>query len=288
MVKLSVNVNKAAVLRNSRGGSEPCLIQIVKDLIQWGAWGITVHPRPDGRHILYQDVRDIAQCVQKTPSVEFNVEGYPSEKFLNLIAETGPHQCTLVPDPPEVLTSDQGWSLEESFVFLEKTLSFLKKHKVRSSLFIDPLCLSLDALQKLKPDRVEFYTGHWARAFDCSSQKTSAPLNDAAYQPVSGFGRLGSSQKTSTPLNDTVRLTLNEECLKILQVYKEASESIVRMGIGINAGHDLNQKNLRILLEGVPLIQEVSIGHAFICESLYEGFKVTLEKYRLILRSLSF
>lgn len=263
MVKLSVNVNKAAVLRNSRGGNEPCLIQVVEDLIQFGAWGITVHPRPDGRHILYQDVRDIAQCVQKTPSVEFNVEGYPSEKFLNLIAETSPHQCTLVPDPPEALTSDQGWDLKGSFAFLEKTLNFLKKNKVRASLFIDPFHLNLGVLQKLKPDRVEFYTGHWARAFDCISQKTSAPLSDA------------------------IRPALNKECLKILQVYQKTSESIAQMGIGINAGHDLNQKNLRILLEKVPLIQEVSIGHAFICESLYDGFKAALEKYHLILKSVS-
>ena len=263
MVNLSVNVNKVAVLRNSRGGNEPCLIQIVEDLIQLGVWGITVHPRPDGRHILYQDVRDIAQCVQKTSSVEFNVEGYPSEKFLSLIAETDPHQCTLVPDPPEALTSEQGWDLEGGFVFLEKTLNFLKKYKVRSSLFIDPLCLNLGVLRKLKPDRVEFYTGHWTRAFDCISQTTSVPLNDAI-QPV-----------------------LNEECLKILEVYQKTSESIAQMGIGINAGHDLNQKNLKILLERVPLIQEVSIGHAFICESLYDGFKAALEKYRLILTSLS-
>ena len=263
MVKLSVNVNKVAVLRNSRGGNEPCLIQVVEDLVQWGAWGITVHPRPDGRHILYQDVRDIAQCVQKKTFVEFNVEGYPSENFLNLIAETSPHQCTLVPDPPEALTSNQGWDLENSFVFLEKTLNFLKKHQVRASLFIDPLCLNLDVLQKLKPDRVEFYTGHWVRAFDYISQKTSAPLNDA------------------------IRPALNEECLKILQVYKKTSEHITKMEIGINAGHDLSQKNLKILLEGVPLIQEVSIGHAFICESLYDGFKATLEKYHLILKSVS-
>ena len=257
MVRLSVNVNKAAVLRNSRGGDKPCLIQVVEDLIQFGAWGITVHPRPDGRHILYQDVRDIARCVQKFPSVEFNVEGYPSEKFLGLIEETSPHQCTLVPDPPEALTSDQGWDLENNFSFLKKILDFLLKNKVRSSLFIDPSCLSLDLLQKLKPDRVEFYTGHWARAFDWCSQKTA-------------MSEVGQKQ------------VLTQECLKILQVYKEVSERIHGMGIGINAGHDLNQKNLKVLLKEVPLIREISIGHAFICESLYDGLKATLEKYHSI------
>lgn len=263
MVHLSINVNKVAVLRNSRGGNEPCLMQVVQDLIQFGVWGITVHPRPDGRHILYQDVRDIAQCVQKFSSVEFNVEGYPSQKFLSLIEEVQPHQCTLVPDPPEALTSDQGWDLESHFSFLKKTLSFLKKNKVRTSLFIDPSCVCLDFLKRLNPDRVEFYTGNWARVFDCTHQKT-ALKSEIMHKSA-----------------------LSTECLKILQVYKKTSEHIAQMGIGINAGHDLNQKNLKILLQEVPLIQEVSIGHAFICESLYEGFKAVLEKYHLILKSVS-
>ena len=261
MVRLSVNVNKVATLRNSRGGNEPCLTQVVEDLIQFGAWGITVHPRPDARHILYQDVRDIAQCVQKSPPVELNVEGYPSENFLDLIKEIRPHQCTLVPDPPSALTSDQGWNLENNFSFLEKVLDFLKKNKVRSSIFIDPLCFNLSVLQKLRPDRVEFYTGNWARAFDCISQKKG---DEVEY-----------------------RSSLSEECLKILKVYKTASEQIHKVGIGINAGHDLNQQNLKPLLEKVSVIQEVSIGHAFISEALYEGLQVTLKNYHVLLDSIS-
>jgi len=372
MVRLSVNVNKVAVLRNSRGGNEPRLIQVVEDLIQFGAWGITVHPRPDGRHILYRDVRDIAQCVQKYSSVEFNVEGYPSEEFLDLIKETKPHQCTLVPDPPEALTSDQGWDLENEFSFLEKVLSFLKDNKIRSSIFIDPLSFSLDFLRKLQPDRVEFYTGSWAYAFDCISQRGTSLLGDKAISsrknvtPEGAISNISekegiqhseedvkcednvaaqrsrlashhfasakagtmnvtpeqknvtSTQKNVTPkkknitpeqknvtptsyvipakagIQNTVPqnktngdIALNEECLKILKTYRIASEKIHKMGIGINAGHDLNQRNLKALLKAAPLIQEVSIGHAFISEALYDGLKLTLDNYHLILHGVS-
>ncbi len=260
-VKLSVNVNKAGVLRNSRGGNKPCLIQMVEDLIQFGVWGITVHPRPDGRHILYQDVQDIAQCVQKHSPVEFNVEGYPSEKFLDLIQKTRPHQCTLVPDPPEALTSDQGWDLKKHFSVVEKVLFFLKNLNIRSSIFIDPLCVDLNCLQGLKPDRVEFYTGKWAQAFDCAGQKEPSLLEGQ--------------------MEDRL---FSEGCLEILRVYRGLSEKIHKIGIGINAGHDLNQKNLKKLLKAVPLIQEVSVGHAFICESLYDGLECTLDRYHRLLK----
>ena len=321
MVRLSVNVNKVATLRNSRGGNEPCLIQVVEDLIQFGACGITVHPRPDERHVLYQDVRDIAQCVQKSPSVEFNVEGYPSENFLDLIKETRPHQCTLVPDPPSALTSDQGWDLENSLSFLQETLNFLRKHEVRSSVFIDPLCFNLSALQKLCPDRVEFYTGNWARAFDCISQQETSSLGGEIIPAQSlslakagaGIRHSGDDVKHGddvttqqsrlaprhfapakagiqkvVPQNGTNEgIVLNEECLKILKVYKTASEQIHKVGIEINAGHDLNQQNLKPLLERVPVIQEVSIGHAFISEALYEGLQATLKNYHMLLDSIS-
>lgn len=270
MVRLSVNVNKVAVLRNSRGGDEPCLIQVVEDLIQFGAWGITLHPRPDGRHILYQDVRDIAQCVQKSPSVELNIEGYPSEIFLDLIKETHPHQCTLVPDPPSALTSDQGWDLEDQFSFLEKVLGFFKKNKVRSSVFIDPLCFNLSALQKLCPDRVEFYTGKWAKTFDHVSQKETPSKAGV--------------QKTVSQNETNGDIALSKEFLKILETYKIASEQIHKLGIGVNAGHDLNQQNLKPLIEMVPLIQEVSIGHALISEALYDGLQATLKNYHQLLK----
>ncbi|MDE0152100.1 MAG: pyridoxine 5'-phosphate synthase [Bdellovibrionales bacterium] len=302
MVRLSVNVNKVATLRNSRGGNEPCLIQVVEDLIQFGAWGITLHPRPDGRHILYQDVRDIAQCVQKFPSVELNIEGYPSENFLDLIEETRPHQCTLVPDPPSALTSDQGWDLEDQFSFLEKVLGFLKKNKVRSSVFIDPLCFNLSALQKLCPDRVEFYTGKWAKTFDHIRQKETPSLDNVKHRK-SALSSIPSSsaqqsrlaphyfapakagiQKTVLQSETNGGIALNKECLKILETYKTASEQISKLGIGINAGHDLNQQNLKPLIERVPLVQEVSIGHALISEALYDGLKLTLEHYHRLLK----
>jgi len=332
VVRLSVNVNKVATLRNSRGGNEPCLIQVVEDLIRFGACGITVHPRPDSRHILYQDVRDIAQCVQKYSSMEFNVEGYPSEDFLDLIKETKPHQCTLVPDSPEALTSDQGWDLEKNFPFLKQVLSILHDNAIRSSVFIDPLSFSLDFLRKLQPDRVEFYTGGWGCAFDCISQRETPLLDEAISSRAvvqhsggdvkhvddvivqqsrmmphhfvpekAGTMNVTPEQKNVIPASYVIPakagiqnavpqnegIVLSEECLKILKTYKIASEKINKIGIGVNAGHDLNQRNLKALLKEVPLIQEVSIGHAFISEALYDGLKLTLENYHLILHGVS-
>ena len=266
MRRLSININKVATLRNSRGENTPDLIKVVEDLISWGVQGITIHPRPDGRHILYSDVREISRVLkleqtilqnisttknQNYPSqngeVELNIEGYPSSKFLNLIEEIRPHQCTLVPDEPHVLTSHEGWDTKKNFSLLQEVLNFLHSQDVRTSLFIDPLKWSseqLDDLEKLKPHRVEFYTGKWAQNFQTPEGK------------------------------------------KILQIYKELSEKIKDLQIDINAGHDLNQDNLKQLIQEVPLIQEVSIGHAFICESLYSGFEKTLNCYFSILDSL--
>ena len=240
MSRLSINVNKIATLRNSRGSDIPNLLSVVDDLVSWGVQGITVHPRPDGRHILYSDVRMIREKLKETPHVEFNIEGYPSLNFLNLMKEIRPHQCTLVPDPPTALTSHQGWHLKEKFSLLKDVLNQLHSYQIRSSLFIDPLDFNKDQLtsiEQLQPHRVEFYTGLWAEKFQTSEEK------------------------------------------KILKIYKDLSEKMNALCIGVNAGHDLNQKNLKPLLKNVPLIQEVSIGHAFICESLYDGLKKTLNRY---------
>ena len=246
MSRLSINVNKIATLRNSRGGDIPNLLSVVNHLVSWGVQGITVHPRPDGRHILYSDVRELQKELKKTPHVEFNVEGYPSVDFLKLMGEVKPHQCTLVPDLPTDLTSDKGWNLKESFSLLKDVLERLHANQIRSSLFVNPVDFDGDQvawLQELKPCRVEFYTGVWVQEFQ------------------------------------TARGT------EILSIYKNFSEKINDLKIGVNAGHDLNQKNLKFLLEAVPLIQEVSIGHAFICESLDEGMKETLNRYFAILKN---
>lgn len=250
MVKLSLNVNKIATIRNSRGGGIPSVTQTVKDLIKYGATGITVHPRPDGRHILYSDVMDISRLIKdynaQGKDIEFNIEGRPSSEFLDLVEKTRPQQCTLVPDAPEALTSNKGWDLKNHFEELKKALSLLRSYKVRSSLFISPLSSAkeqVDLLDSLKTDRVEFYTGDYAQLFEKK-------------QPVE----------------------------PLLKTYHTLAQLLEQKGIGLNAGHDLNQNNLGKLLQEVPQVKEVSIGHAFICESLQDGMEQTFKKYMKILK----
>ena len=243
MARLSVNVNKIATLRNSRGKNQPNLMEVVEKLVDFGVKGITVHPRPDGRHILYTDVRDIKQFLRTTTYVEMNIEGYPSSDFLQLIEEVKPDQCTLVPDPPTALTSNAGWAVQENHDFLKTVLLSLKKNKIRSSLFIDPFTLTkkeLSALKSLNTDRVELYTEAYADAYDSPKQNT------------------------------------------VTQVYVEAAHKTSELGIELNAGHDLNLKNLAWLLKVIPQIKEVSIGHALICESLYRGLKTVVREYLTI------
>ena len=243
MVTLSVNINKIAVLRNARGKNEPNLTEAVEKLMGWGVKSITVHPRPDGRHILYEDVREIKQLVS-SKRVELNVEGYPSSDFLQLMEEVKPDQCTLVPDAPSVLTSNAGWKVEQNFNFLKPILESFKKQKIRSSLFIDPFTWTekeSQALKQLKPDRAELYTEAYAKAY---------------------------AEKRQTPV--------------VVEVYAKTAKQCAKNGIGINAGHDLNLDNLAYLLEKVPEIKEVSIGHALISEALYTGLETTVKKYLAI------
>lgn len=240
MTRLSVNVNKIATLRNSRGKNQPDLMEAMKKLIHFGVKGITVHPRPDGRHILYTDVRNVKQFLKTQKEVELNVEGYPSSHFLQLMEEIRPDQCTLVPDAPTVLTSNAGWTVQENFDFLKKVLTSLKKNQIRTSLFIDPFTLTekeLLALSRLRPDRVELYTEAYAAAY-------------------------------CTPQIET-----------IIHVYARAAEKLNTRGIELNAGHDLNLDNLAWLLKKIPQIREVSIGHALICESLYRGLENVIKDY---------
>lgn len=236
MTKLSVNVNKLATLRNARGKNNPDVLKTTLDIVSFGAEGITVHPRPDGRHIRRQDVYDIAKAIH----VEFNIEGYPDDAFLALVTDVKPTQCTLVPDPPHVLTSNAGWSIEKNIDLLKKTIDRLHQNNIRTSLFIDPNHFTEKDLALLKEtgtDRVELYTEEYAETFGTPQGKT------------------------------------------VLNRYQTLAKTIHQMGIGINAGHDLNLHNLTPFIKAIPETLEVSIGHALICDSLYFGLKETIARY---------
>lgn len=243
--KLSVNVNKIATLRNARGGNVPDVLACVKYLEQHGAEGITVHPRPDERHITKKDVYHIAQHI----SVEFNIEGYPDERYLNIIYDVQPAQATLVPDPPHVITSNAGWQLHaHNLTLLEKVVHQIKQRspKTRVSVFIYPEDVAEKDLINLKQtgtDRIELYTGPYAE-----------------YYP-------------------------EPEKRKIfLQKYLTTAIHAQQVGLGINAGHDLNLNNLPDFIKTIPFIDEVSIGQAFIADSLFYGFQETILRYKLALR----
>ena len=233
MIKLSVNINKAATLRNARGGNLPDIVQFAKDCEAFGANGITVHPRPDGRHIRYDDVFAL-KAVLKT---EFNIEGYPSPEFLDLALKVHPTQVTLVPDPPEAITSSAGWNTKENESFLSEVVDLLKNAGIRSSIFTDTDLINIEYAAKTGVDRIELYTEPYASGFNLSPEKAVAPFSEAA---------------------------------------KFACE----IGLGINAGHDLNLQNLRYLAENIHRLEEVSIGHALICDALYLGLEKTIEAYK--------
>lgn len=245
MARLSVNVNKIATLRNARGKNVPNLSQVVRNLISFGVTSITVHPRPDGRHILYQDVKDIKGILDNHLEVELNVEGYPDQSFLQLIESVKPNQCTLVPDAPDALTSNAGWKLKENVHQLTEHVLFLKKLCVRSSLFVDPFTLEEheNALHTIQPDRVELYTEAYADAWPTVQRET------------------------------------------VTAAYIRAAELLKNLKIEINAGHDLNLDNLAYFLQRVPGVSEVSIGHALICESLYHGLEKVVTMYLNICHS---
>ena len=235
MTNLSVNLNKIALLRNSRGRDYPNVVDFARRFIDLGVQGITVHPRQDERHIKRQDTRDLAQYISDIPEVEFNVEGYPSDDFMQLIDETRPDQCTLVPDATDQLTSDHGWNVEKNQALLVDILDKLKKMKVRSALFIDPDVEQIKAAAALGYDRIELYTESYANAY-------------------------GTNQMQS-----------------VLSRYADAVAAAKESGLEINAGHDLDLKNLEAFLE-LGDILEVSIGHALTIECILMGIdKVTNE-----------
>ncbi|MBV9962603.1 MAG: pyridoxine 5'-phosphate synthase [Parafilimonas sp.] len=234
MTKLSVNVNKLATLRNSRGGNNPDIIQAAIDAQRFGADGITVHPRPDERHIRYDDVRKIKKVI----TTEFNIEGNPQEdKFVKLVLETKPTQVTLVPDALSQVTSNHGWNTIEYKNYLTDIIAVFKAARIRTSIFVDPAIEMIEAAAETGTDRVELYTEVFALNYSTDKQGAIAP-------------------------------------------YLAAAVAAREMNIGLNAGHDLDLKNLNYLVKNISWIDEVSIGHALICDAIYYGFENTIQLYK--------
>ena len=237
MTKLSVNINKVATLRNARGGNNPDVIKVALDCEAFGADGITVHPRPDERHIRRTDVLDLRGVLH----TEFNIEGYPTESFIDLVLKVKPTQVTLVPDKPDQLTSNAGWDTKANLEFLTEVLDEFKKAGIRTSVFVSTDLEMLDFAAKAGTDRVELYTEPYA--------STYAKNREAAIAP-----------------------------------FVEAATVTRKLGMGLNAGHDLSLENLAYFHENIPWVDEVSIGHALICDALYLGLKKTIEEYKNCLR----
>ncbi|MFD2785929.1 pyridoxine 5'-phosphate synthase [Hymenobacter rubripertinctus] len=239
MTKLSVNINKIATLRNARGHNRPNLLQAARDIERFGAQGITVHPRPDERHIRYQDVRDLKAVV----STELNVEGNPTPDFLDLVREVRPEQVTLVPDAPDAITSNAGWNTVQHQDYLRSIVADLKSLGCRVSIFLDPVPELVQAAATTGTDRIELYTEDYARHYHAGPE--------AALRP-----------------------------------YREAAAVARQLGLGLNAGHDLDLDNLAYMHHNLPGLQEVSIGHALVCDALYLGLENTVQLYRRCLSGL--
>ena len=232
MSNLSVNINKIATLRNARGGDVPNLVKVALDCESFGAQGITVHPRPDERHIRYKDVYDLSKVVK----TEFNIEGYPNQKFINLVLDVKPAQVTLVPDPPGVLTSNAGWKVTEQEDFLRPILDLFKSNGIRTSIFMETDLEQIKAASKIGTHRIEFYTGPYAEEYKNDPEKAISP-------------------------------------------YLKAARLANELGLGINAGHDLDLSNLKYFRENILGLLEVSIGHALISDALYLGLENTIQLY---------
>lgn len=232
MTALSVNINKVATLRNARGGTMPNLLEVTKDLQRYGAQGITVHPRPDQRHIRYEDVRSLPEIL----TTEFNVEGNPIPKFVDLVMKVKPAQVTLVPDAVDALTSNAGWDTIKNQDFLKEIIKKFQSEGIRTSIFIDPVLDQIEGAAATGTDRIELYTEAYAADYTRNREIAIAP-------------------------------------------YVAASERANELGLGINAGHDLNLDNIAYFAKRIPSLLEVSIGHALICESLYLGFENVIPMY---------
>lgn len=232
MTRLSVNINKIATLRNARGGNNPDVLQVALDCERFGAEGITVHPRPDERHIRYEDVRLLKTKIK----TEFNIEGNPDDRFIQLIEEIKPDQVTLVPDAPSAITSNAGWDTIQHHQYLKELISHLKKYTGRVSVFVDPEVQMVRGAAEVGADRIELYTEPYASAYHTDKQKATSP-------------------------------------------YILAAQEAIKLKLRINAGHDLDLHNLRYLKQQLPALDEVSIGHALICDALYYGLENTIQLY---------
>ena len=232
MTRLSVNINKIATLRNSRGGTTPSVLEAAINCQNFGAQGITIHPRPDERHIRKQDVFDIKPYI----TTELNIEGYPGEDFIKMVIEVKADQVTLVPDTHDQLTSDHGWDTIQHLSFLKEVIARFKAAGIRTSIFVDPDVAMIEGAKETGTDRIELYTEPFAKMYPVDPIKAVAP-------------------------------------------FKESAILAHELGLGINAGHDLSLKNLRFFNDHVPFLDEVSIGHALIADSLYMGLKNTIQEY---------
>lgn len=237
MTRLSVNINKIATLRNSRGGKVPSVKDAAVNCQKFGAQGITVHPRPDERHITRKDIYEIKPLI----TTEFNIEGFPSEDFLKMVIEVQADQVTLVPDTHNQLTSDHGWDTWKNLSFLKDVISRLQENGIRTSIFVDPDIIAIEGAAETRTDRIELYTEPYATLYPIDRHKA-------------------------------------------IQPFIVAAKAAKKIGIDVNAGHDLSLENLNFMYKNIPEIDEVSIGHALIADALYLGLETTIQKYLNCLR----
>lgn len=233
MTKLSVNINKIATLRNARGGNNPDVEKVALDCEAFGADGITVHPRPDERHIRYSDVYALRPLLR----TEFNIEGYPSSDFIDLVLKVKPHQVTLVPDAPDQITSNCGWNTKANLDLLSELMDRFGEAGIRTSIFVGTDIEMIEYAARAGADRVELYTEPYASGYKKNPDEAIAP-------------------------------------------FVEAAKAVRKLGMGLNAGHDLSLENLEFFHRNIPWLDEVSIGHALICDALYLGLKKTIEEYK--------
>jgi len=232
MTKLSVNINKIATLRNARGGDMPNVVQAAADVQRFGAQSVTIHPRPDERHITYQDAYDLKPVV----TTEYNIEGNPIKKFMDMVLALKPTQVTLVPDSIHAITSNAGWDTIKNKDFLAEIISECKRNQIRTSIFVDPDRAMIEGAANTGTDRIELYTEDFAKQFSLGNKKAITP-------------------------------------------YKEGAVLANNLGLGINAGHDLSLENIQFFKDNIPNLLEVSIGHALICEAIYQGLENVVKQY---------
>ena len=237
MTNLSVNINKVATIRNARGGNMPDILKVAQDCENFGAQGITVHPRPDERHIKYSDVYALKPLIR----TEFNIEGYPCNNFIDLVLKVKPTQVTLVPDAPDAITSNAGWDVKANFDLLSELVDTFTAQGIRTSIFVGTELANIELAAKTGTDRIELYTEPYATNYPVNKEEAVAPFVAAA------------------------------------QLAKN-------LGMGVNAGHDLSLENLAWLSQNIPWLEEVSIGHALICDALYHGLQETISLYKACLQ----